>query len=260
MKKVKPAPPRRMHVYGYTRVSSEDQAESGLSLEDQTATIRLRAAAIAAQYSLAVGEVLADAAVSATRYELRLRPAGNRLDGLLDRGDHVVFAKLDRAFRNQRDCVNTMHAWESRGIIVHLLDLGVDTATPSGKLVVGIMAAFAQWESSRIGERIHEAKRAMWARGVTVNGMRVIGWKIGRGGRLIANEAERKIARRIKRMRDRGMFWREISQKLTKDKVSRPRTYRSQKLRGWTPQACCRLYERLAAGWPRNNVASKHTR
>lgn len=227
-------------AYGYTRVSSDSQADSGLSLSDQREQIKLTCKSLRKLKGLSVGHVYEDAAVSGSRYELRSRPEGGRLDAVLQSGDYVVIAKLDRAFRNQRDCLNTIHDWERRGVIVVLLDLGVDTSTATGKLFLGILAAFAQWESSRIGERIRDAKRAMRAEGRSTNGHRQLGFRLHRG-KLVPDLKERRLAARVARMRAKGMLLREIAEQLNRERVKRSFPHNGKRLKEWNPQAINRL-------------------
>lgn len=166
-----------MSVYGYIRVSDEKQKQSGLGIAAQKKQIEDYARRLAgAKYV----RTLADQAVSARRKPLIERPRGAELDALLKAGDHVVIAKLDRAFRNLRDFATTMERWRKRGVYVHVLDLGVDTTTPVGELVAGIMAAVAQWESSRIGERIRDAQRVAVAMGRSSNGRHRVGFRLVR--------------------------------------------------------------------------------
>lgn len=232
-------------AYGYTRVSSDSQAESGLSLSDQREQIKLQCKSLRKLRGLSIGHIYEDAAVSGSRYELRLRPEGERLDAVLQSGDYVVIAKLDRAFRNQRDCLNTIHEWERRGVVVFLLDLGVDTSTATGKLFLGILAAFAQWESARIGERIRDAKRAMRTEGRSVNGHRTLGHRVVRG-KLVDDPAEKKLAKRVARLRASGKLWREISDQLNRERVRRPIRHNSQRLTKWNCQAVARLANSVA--------------
>ena len=82
------------------------------------------------------------------------RPAGRKLDKILERGDHVLISKLDRGFRNPRDMLGVLECWKDRGIKLHLLDINADCSSPVGELIVTIMAAVARWERIRISERI----------------------------------------------------------------------------------------------------------
>jgi len=71
--------------------------------------------------------------------------------------DTLVVAKLDRVARSMGDIANLLELAKEQNWNFIALDLGVDTSTPEGTLVVGIMASIAQWERSRIQERTREA-------------------------------------------------------------------------------------------------------
>ncbi len=222
-------------IYGYIRVSDETQAMSGLGLAAQSRRIAEAAQRICGGK---LNRILADKAVSARRKPLLERTQGAELDRLLSKGDHVIIAKLDRAFRNLRDFAGVMDAWRNRGVYVHLLDLGVDTNTPVGELVAGIMAAVAQWESQRIGERIKEAKAILRSRGRTTNGRPLIGTKIRRK-LVIPDPAQRKVMRLIARLREKErLSWPEIAAELKRQKL------RTGEGRPWSKQAAWRAYRR----------------
>jgi site-specific DNA recombinase len=188
-------------AYGYIRVSSDRQAESGLGLAAQRARIEEYCGRALAGITLV--EIVADEAVSASQTPFLRRPSGQRLDATVVRGDHIVIAKLDRAFRSLRDCAIMIDQWTARGVVVHVLDIGVATDTPLGQLLVGIMASVAQWESRRIGERIREAMAAKRAQGRSPNGRAPIGYRVGPDQMLLADHDMRKVVARIVRWRDR---------------------------------------------------------
>lgn len=232
-------------VYGYIRVSTDRQADSGLSLKAQANLIGAAARLAAKQHGLAIGRVFRDPAVSASTRPLIGRPGGRALNEILRPGDHVVIAKLDRAFRNTRDCLNTCETWIARGITIHFLDLGVETATPAGRLMLSILAAIAQWESSRIGERIRDAQQTAIAAGRSPVGHRVLGYRLTRGNRLEPLASERRMGRRMARLRADGWTLRDIA-----DHFNRRRTFRPGGRR-WNVQAVNRLVVASRAGWPR---------
>jgi len=88
----------------YIRVSSEEQADSGLGLEAQ----RQRIAAYCTMKGLHLAEVFEDAGVSAGK-PLASRPAGCQLLAAAKKGKAVVVAaKLDRLFRSVADAANVI--------------------------------------------------------------------------------------------------------------------------------------------------------
>lgn len=102
--------------------------------------------------------VFQDNAVSAGTDMLK-RPQGQRIIVSLQKGDVVVAASLTRAFRSAADAETTLRIFEEAGIGLVLLDVDIDTTTPTGKLFVSIMAACAKFEKDLIGERTKEALR-----------------------------------------------------------------------------------------------------
>jgi len=182
--------------------------------------------------------------VSAARHALRDRPAGSALDAAVRAGDHVCIAMLDRAFRSQRDAVGTLEAWLAGGVTVHLLDIGADTATPVGQLTLGILAAVAQWESRRIGERIREAKAAQRRAGRSTHGGARLGYRLLRGGRLRPDARQRRFHRSIAELRGKSWPLREIAEHLNRTSRLRPGARR------WNCQAISRAFPARRAGYP----------
>src|SRR5215510_11785058 len=96
----------------YIRVSSEEQADSGLGLEAQ----RQRIAAYCAIKGLQLAEVFEDPGISAGK-RLASRPAGSRLLAAAKKGKAVVVvAKLDRLFRSVADAANVIDDFDKKGI------------------------------------------------------------------------------------------------------------------------------------------------
>ncbi len=90
------------------------------------------------------------------------RPVGAEISKRLVSGDVLLFSKLDRGWRNTADCLNTLEALERRGVKAYLLNvLGgepIAMDTWAGRLMITILAAFADCESGIRSERIREAK------------------------------------------------------------------------------------------------------
>lgn len=148
-----------MIVIGYSRVSTEEHTNSGLGLEAQ----RARIASEAAHRGWTVHWLL-DEGLSAKNLN---RPALIEALRMLKSGEAqgLAVAKLDRLSRNVVDFANILDVANRQGWSLMLLDVGVDTSTPNGKLVAGLMVQVAEWERDLIGLRTKEALAAAKARG-----------------------------------------------------------------------------------------------
>lgn len=75
-------------------------------------------------------------------------------------GDCLVVYKLDRLGRSMRDLLNILSDLEKRGIGVVSLKDGIDASSTSGKLIMHIFAALAEFERSLIAERTADGRAA----------------------------------------------------------------------------------------------------
>jgi len=148
-------------VIAYTRVSTSEQADSGLGLEAQ----RTQIAAEAERKGWTVVEWIEDAGISAKSLD---RPGMARALELLDGGaaGALIVAKLDRATRSTMDAAVLLERCSREGWALVALDLGLDMTTPTGELIASVMAAVAQWERRAIGQRTKDALAAKKAAGV----------------------------------------------------------------------------------------------
>jgi len=145
-------------VYGYTRVSHIDSFDRGLSLGTQEDTIRayFEQRIKPNEPDMEWGGVFCDPVVSAYRKQLVKRPQGANLNHVLKKGDVVVFARLDRAFRSMLDFCLTSKSWDEKGVRFVFCDQGWDTSTATGRLLISNLAAFAEFQSAMISERTKE--------------------------------------------------------------------------------------------------------
>jgi putative DNA-invertase from lambdoid prophage Rac len=174
-----------MKVYGYCRVSTAEQANSGLSLETQ----RQQITGYAMMKGWQVAEFFVEAGVSGS-VPLADRPEGQRLLTALEPGDVVITAKLDRAFRSAADALGTLEQLKEDKVALHMIDLGGDvTGNGISKLVFTILSAVAENERDRIRERVRDAKRHRASQQLYNGGKRPFGYDIV-DGRLVENANE----------------------------------------------------------------------
>lgn len=145
----------------YLRVSTDDQAESGLGMEAQ----RKACHAYAELYGITVAEVIEDAGFSGSSLD---RPGMQRIVGMLERGEiaGVLVAKLDRLSRSVKDYGSLIETYFADGS-ARLCSVGeqIDTQSAAGRLVLHVLVAVAAWEREVIGERTSAALRALQSRG-----------------------------------------------------------------------------------------------
>ena len=196
----------------YCRVSTAGQAEQGVSLEAQEERLR----AYCQMQGLDVEAVLIEEGVSATK-PLHARPMGSKLVEMVKSGtvQHVVALKLDRLFRSSVDALSVTSEWDQNGIALHLVDMGgqsINTASAMGRMMLTMMAGFAQFERDLISERTTAALQHKKAHN-RVYGPVPFG-KDRNGDELEANEEELSILEKIRLWRGQGLSYWKIAAKL----------------------------------------------
>jgi DNA invertase Pin-like site-specific DNA recombinase len=191
---------RSESVIGYLRVSTAEQADSGLGLDAQRAAI----AAECSRRGWMLDAVYEDAGASGKA--LGGRPQLAAALERLDRGDAgtLVVAKLDRLTRSVRDAADLLDRSARRGWSLIALDLGVDTTSPAGEAMAHVVAVFAQLERRLIGQRTKDALAVRRSQGV----------RLGRPRSLPEAIVERIVAEH-----DQGGSWSAIARGLDADGV-----------------------------------------
>lgn len=151
-----------MRTYIYTRVSTNEQALFGYSLEGQAKTCQSYCEReqlfTGSETNCDVPGLIIDAGRSAFRKCLHERPGGRLLLNTLKTGDTVVATTISRMFRNVKDMVNVVELWISQGVNVRFVDYpALNTHTASGKALLQIFAVMAQLRSELASARVREA-------------------------------------------------------------------------------------------------------
>ena len=181
-------------VVGYCRCSTKDQAENGVSLEQQRQAI-LEAAERRGWTVIAILEEQVSGAA-------RSRPVRDAAIGMIESGaaDVLVAAKLDRLTRS---IVDFGYLLERRVPLV-VLDADLDMTSPIGEMVANVLMTFAQFERRLIGQRTRDALATKKSEGV----------QLGR-----PRQVPEAIVARIRRDRDAGLSLPQIAARLNEDAI-----------------------------------------
>lgn len=128
-----------MTIYGYARVSGTSQ-----DLEAQIQALR-DAGATMVYHEKVTGTT-------------RDRTEFNKLLDTLSKGDTLTVTKLDRFARTAEDAISIIRALVKRGVRVNILNMGTVEDTTTGRLMLTILAGFAEFERDMIVERLAEGK------------------------------------------------------------------------------------------------------
>lgn len=142
------------NVVGYIRVSTQEQAASGAGLAAQRSAILEEAQ----RRGWNLIEIIEDRGFSAK--DLKRPGIIAALDGLRRKtggADTLVVAKVDRLSRSLLDFAGIMDRATREHWAVVALDLGMDSTTPSGRMMANILAVFAAFERDLIGQRTKDA-------------------------------------------------------------------------------------------------------
>jgi site-specific DNA recombinase len=174
------------NVAAYVRVSTQEQADEGYSIGEQQD--RLRKYCEAQGWNLI--HIYTDPGFSGAKLD---RPALQQLISDIPSGafDTVLVFKLDRLSRSQKD---TMYLLEDQFIknnidFCSVMESSLNTSTPLGKAMIGILSVFAQLERNNITERMTMGRIGRAKSGKHSGGMAPFGYDYI-DGELVINEAE----------------------------------------------------------------------
>lgn len=201
---------------GYRRVSTAEQAGSGLGLEAQQTAIT----AAAARLGLPLGDTFTDAGVSGG-LALEQRPALLAALDALGKGDTLIVAKRDRLGRDVLNVAMLARLVERKGArILSAAGEGTDDDGPTSVLMRQIVDCFAQYERAIIRARTKAALAAKRARGERVGNV-PFGYQLaGDGHQLEPCAAEQRALGIIRECRAAGYTLRAIADELNRQSVT----------------------------------------
>jgi DNA invertase Pin-like site-specific DNA recombinase len=184
---------------GYLRVSTEEQAREGVSLQAQRALIQVAAAArgwTRVDYIEDAGRSGKDTNRPGLELALDLLTAGQAAG--------LIVSSMDRLSRSLLDFITIMAEAQKQGWALVALDCPVDPTTPTGEAMASMRAVFAQWERRVISQRIREALAVKKANGV----------RLGRPPAVPVD-----VVARIQDLRAAGRTYQSIADSLNTDAV-----------------------------------------
>lgn len=230
-------------LVGYIRVSTEEQARDGLSLDTQ----RERLTAYAAAHRAVLVSVEADNGLSGSIAPER-RPGLARALARVRRGeaDGIAVVKLDRLSRSTRHILDLLDAAQKAEWRLVSVEESLDTRTAVGEFTTTILAGLAQMERKLIGERTREAMRQIAREGRARSGRLPFGYRTranpeatqavaGDRSPLVENTEEQRLLGRMLNLRGRGLGARRIARAMNAESRN-PRTGRE-----WTPSTVQKL-------------------
>jgi DNA invertase Pin-like site-specific DNA recombinase len=184
---------REKRVALYLRVSTGEQT---------TKNQRRELEAAAERHGWSVGAVFEDAGISGAKGR-KDRPG---LDAMLKavarrEVDLVMAWSVDRLGRSLMDLLATLQELHAKEVDLYLHQQGLDTSTPSGRAMFGMMGVFAEFERAMIQERVKAGLARARDEGVTL-------------GRPTLEDADPARAAKVRAMRARGVGVRKIAREL----------------------------------------------
>lgn len=224
-----------MRLIGYVRVSDKSQ-ESNTSLKDQERKLKAYCEAMGHRLVKTYKEV-------GSGKDTEGRPEFQEAMEALQQADGIIAVKLDRLARNTRDVLELVEdVLQPANKALVLLDLNVDTSTPTGRAMLTVMAAVATLKRDQINERCRNGRQAKKAEGGYIGGRVPYGYSLDSQSRLVPNPTEQAVLDIIRKRSRRGHTLYSIAKYLN-DKGHPTKTGAK-----WSHVAVGKLVERLKAG------------
>lgn len=212
----------------YARCSTDEQASS---LKEQERKLRAFAQMQGAKsFDIVYYE---DKGVSGAT-PLSERPSGEHLLAAVRPGDMVVAVKVDRIFRSAVDALITVEDFTKKKINLILLDMGLESVTQNGisKMFFTLLSAFAEFERTRIAERMRDGRAAKRERNGHLGGSAPYGFRVigeGRDAKLeqIPEEIETlKVIAAMKKKRAPSTIRKSLIHRGMLDRTGKPFSFK----------------------------------
>ena len=188
-----------MRAIGYIRVSTEEQAKEGISLDMQNAKIQ----AYASLEEMELIDIIEDAGISGCT--IKARPGIQHVLQLVRRREveAVIVFKLDRLARNTIEALQIASLMDRKGVALHSITEKLDTKSAVGRFFLTLLASLAEMERGIISERIRAVMERKREKQEPRNGNPPYGSRI-LAGKVVPDLDEQKVIRRILCLRSGG--------------------------------------------------------
>ncbi len=221
----------------YTRVSTEEQANVGFSLDAQMKKLEF----FCKSQGWTIAEKYREEGHSGRNIN---RPEYKRMMSEIDSWDVLLVLKMDRIHRSSENFTRMMKDLKKSGKDFCSMMEQFDTTTANGRFVMDLIQRIAQLESEQIGERV---KYGMKQKAKTGDGLMGFGQPYGYdyvNGELRVNENETTVVSSIYDMYNNGMSMQKIADSLNSDNIP------AKKGGLWKRQSVCNiLHNPLYAGY-----------
>ena len=197
-----------MEAAGYIRVSTEDQARNGVSLDAQTASIK----AWAQSLNIMLLRIIEDAGISGTG--IRQRPGlQEALKLTCDRKAVLVVYSLSRLSRSTKDTLQIAERLDKAGADLVSLSERIDTTCAAGRMIFRLMAVLNEFERDQVAERTSAALQHKKAQGLVYS---PVPYGYARcGDTLVPVESEQVVLKLMCSLRNQGQSYAWIARYLT---------------------------------------------
>ena len=221
-----------MKLVGYIRISTDAQIEN-TSIENQREKLVGYCKAFGHDLMEIFEEVQSGKNTSG-------RPEFNKaMEMVVNEADGIIATKLDRIARNTRDVLAMVEdVLKPNNKTLVLLDIEVNTSTPTGMMVLTMLAAMAQLEKAVIEERTQGGRKRKSAEGGYAYGSPKFG-KQSINAELVENEEEIKIIEIIRKQRKLGKSLQKIANYLNTN------SFLSKQGKQWYPHTVNKILTRL---------------
>ncbi len=205
-----------MRVALYARVSTDEQAREGTSLEAQLDKLTDWANR---EGHIVIGKYIDDGYTGTTddrpNFQLLMANAKAKMF------DIVVTTKIDRFFRRLRLLLQYEQQLRELGVKYVAIDNNIDTSTPFGRLVFQILGVVAEWEREMIADRTQSGRLKTWEKGKAASGKVLYGYSWDKeNNKWLINEDEARVVRAIYSMYvDEQLGMARVAEKLNQEHI-----------------------------------------